>query len=75
MAKKKIKKKKAGPLVKQKATIYTMMLIFSFLALVLACVLMYLELKEYDFDIEAKQYQSAHLNPTVLVDAEIVASF
>jgi len=36
---------------------------------------MYLELKEYDFDIEAKQYQSAHLNPTVLVDAEIVASF
>ena len=52
-----------------------MMLIFSFLALVLACVLMYLELKEYDFDIEAKQYQSAYLNPTVATDAETVASF
>ncbi len=75
VAKKKPKKKQTGPLAKQKATVYTMMLIFSFLALVLACILMYLELKEYDFDIEAKQYQSAYLNPTVATDAETVASF
>ena len=32
------------------------MLIVSFVALVLASVLMYLELKKYDFDIEAKNY-------------------
>lgn len=73
--KKKPKKKQTGPLAKQKATVYTMMLIFSFLALVLACILMYLELKEYDFDIEAKQYQSAFLKPTLVAVAETVASF
>lgn len=73
--KKKPKKKKTGPLAKQKATVYTMMLIFSFLALVLACILMYLELKEYDFDIEAKQYQSAFLQPTLVAVSETVASF
>ena len=67
--KKKPKKKQTGPLAKQKATVYTMMLIFSFLALVLACILMYLELKEYDFDIEAKQYQSAFLKPTLVAVA------
>lgn len=73
MAKKKPKRKKKGPLAKQKATVYTMMLIFSFLALVLACILMYLELKEYDFDIEAKQYQSAFLKPALVSTAEAVA--
>ena len=35
------------------------MLIVSFVALVLASVLMYLELKKYDFDIEAKEYDRA----------------
>jgi hypothetical protein len=44
---------------KQRATIYTIMLIVSFVALVLASVLMYLELKKYDFDIEAKEYDRA----------------
>ena len=33
---------------KQRATIYTIMLIVSFVALVLASVLMYLELKKYE---------------------------
>ncbi len=50
-----------------------MMLIFSFLALVLACILMYLELKEYDFDIEAKQYQAAFLRPAQVVIADSTA--
>ena len=67
------KRKKTGPLARQRATIYTMMLIFSFLALVLACILMYLELKEYDFDIEAKQYQSAFLRPAQVVIADSAA--
>ncbi len=43
------KKKKKGPFQKQKANVYTMMLICSFLALVLGCVLLYLELKKYEF--------------------------
>jgi hypothetical protein len=67
------KKKNTGPLARQRATIYTMMLIFSFLALVLACILMYLELKEYDFDIEAKQHQSASLRPAQVVIADSTA--
>ena len=46
---------------KQRATIYTVMLIVSFVALVLASVLMYLELKKYDFDIEAKEYDRAEI--------------
>ena len=66
MAKKKRKKKQTGPLAKQKATVYTMMLIFSFLALVLACVLMYLELKEYDFDIEESVKKSTPYHRTIL---------
>ena len=37
------------------------MLIVSFVALVLASVLMYLELKKYDFDIEAKEYDRAEI--------------
>ena len=44
---------------KQRATIYTIMLIVSFVALVLASVLMYFELKKYEFDIEAKEYDRA----------------
>ncbi len=35
------------------------MLIVAFVALVLASVLMYLELKKYKFDIEAKEYDRA----------------
>ena len=46
---------------KQRATIYTIMLIVSFVALVLASVLMYLELKKYEFDIEAKEYDRAEI--------------
>jgi hypothetical protein len=53
-----VAKKKKGPFQKQRASVYTMMLICSFLALVLGCVLMYLELKRYDFDMEAKEYQA-----------------
>ena len=52
-------KKKKGPFQKQRANVYTMMLICSFLALVLGCVLMYLELKRYNFDMEAKDYQQS----------------
>ncbi|MEK6270440.1 MAG: hypothetical protein N2B57_06755 [Planctomycetales bacterium] len=47
---------------KQRATIYTIMLIVSFVALVLASVLMYLELKKYEFDIEAKEYDRAEIH-------------
>ena len=57
---------------KQRATIYTMMLIFAFIALVLACVMMYLELKEYKFDIEAKEYEAAQGRPTLMVMDESV---
>ncbi len=49
----------AKPVQKQRATVYTMMLIGSFIALVLACVVLYLELQRYDFDIEAKDYRSS----------------
>jgi hypothetical protein len=38
------------------------MLIVSFVALVLASVLMYLELKKYEFDIEAKEYDRAEIH-------------
>ena len=46
---------------KQRANIYTVMLIVSFVALVIASVLMYLELKKYEFDIEAKEYDRAEI--------------
>jgi len=55
---------------KQRATIYTMMLIVAFVALVLACVVMYLELKEYEFDIEAKDYDAARNSPVSLISDE-----
>ena len=55
---------------KQRATIYTMMLIVAFVALVLACVVMYLELKEYQFDIEAKDYDAAWNRPVSLISDE-----
>lgn len=57
---------------KQRATIYTMMLIVAFVALVLACVMMYLELKEYKFDIEAKEYEAAQGRPILVVMDESV---
>jgi cytochrome c-type biogenesis protein CcmH/NrfG len=47
------------PVQKQKASVYTMMLICSFVALVLACVLMYMELQRYDFDFKAEKYRSS----------------
>ena len=46
---------------KQRANIYTVMLIVAFVALVIASVLMYLELKKYEFDIEAKEYDRAEI--------------
>jgi len=51
-----VAKKNKGPVQKQNASVYTMMLIFSFLALVLACVMLYLELERYKFDINADEY-------------------
>lgn len=39
---------------KQSAGIYTMLLIVSFIALVIGCVLLYLEMKRYDFDYKAE---------------------
>tara|TARA_Y100001934_G_C12355013_1_gene777620 strand:+ start:227 stop:430 length:204 start_codon:yes stop_codon:yes gene_type:complete len=50
-----------GATAKQRANIYTVMLIVAFVALVLASVLMYLELKKYEFDIEAKEYDRAEI--------------
>lgn len=57
---------------KQRATIYTMMLIVAFVALVTACVMMYLELKKYKFDIEAKEYKNVRSRPTVVLGEEWV---
>jgi hypothetical protein len=48
-----------GPVQKQQFSVYTMMLICSFIALVLGCLLMYLELQRYDFDLEAEKYRSS----------------
>jgi uncharacterized membrane protein affecting hemolysin expression len=53
------------PVQKQKASVYTMMLICSFIALVLACLLMYMELQRYDFDFEAEKYRSSRTDRTV----------
>ena len=39
---------------KQRANVYLMMLIVSFMALVLACWLLWLELERYKFDYKAK---------------------
>jgi hypothetical protein len=58
-------KEQKGPVQKQKASVYTMMLICSFIALVLACLLMYLELKQYDFDMEAEEYRSSRAQRSV----------
>lgn len=65
MAKKKKKRQSTpkGPVQKQRANVYTMMLISSFLALVMACVLMYMELKRYTFDYEAKEYKKSSQRP------------
>ncbi|NIL97383.1 MAG: hypothetical protein GTO53_07190 [Planctomycetales bacterium] len=59
MAEEKEQNGQEGAVQKQKASVYTMMLICSFLALVLACLLMYLELRRYDFDMEAEKYKSS----------------
>jgi hypothetical protein len=37
----------AAPVQKQRINVYTMMLILSFIALVTACILMYMELQSY----------------------------
>lgn len=59
-------KKSKGPVQKQKASVYTMMLIFSFLALVMACLMLYLELDRYAFDINAEDYKkSSYRHPAV----------
>lgn len=71
MAKKK-RRKKSGPAQKQRATVYTMMLIFSFLALVLGCVLMYLEIEKYDGDIKAKEYHKSSSYQSLDVDTRFV---
>ena len=47
-----------------------MMLMVAFVALVLACVIMYLELKEYEFDIKAKDYDAARNSPVSLISDE-----
>ena len=45
-------------------TVYAL-LIFSFLALVLACVLMYLELDRYGHDLKAKEYRKSSMRPVI----------
>ena len=60
MAKSKKKKKKKfdkDQYQKQRANVYTMMLIVSFMAMVLACVLLYRELDKYGFDYDAEKYR------------------
>ena len=59
------KKKHKGPFQKQKASVYTMMIICAFLALLLASVLMYMELERYKWDTEAKEYKRADAQPYV----------
>lgn len=52
---------------KQRANVYLMMLIVSFVALVLASVLLYLELERYKFDYRAKEAK-----PVALLSAPAV---
>ena len=73
MAKKKSGKDKT-PVQKQKAGIYTMMLIASFLVLVLGCVLLYLELEKYKFDHQAEEYNNNAV-PASAVDRGAAAGF
>ena len=60
---KKVKPKKPkaikpkSPVEKQSASVYTMMLMASFIALVLGSVCLHLELEGYNYDIQAKQAQ------------------
>jgi len=68
----KVKKVKEAPLVqKQRADIYTMMLIVAFLMLVLGSVLMYQELERYKWDLGADKYR-ASAAPTMQVDSTII---
>ena len=39
---------------KPPANIYTMLLVLSFIAIVVACVCLYAEMKAYDFDFRAR---------------------
>jgi hypothetical protein len=39
---------------KPKANIYTMLLIISFIAIVIGCLMLYLEMKEYNFEFKAR---------------------
>jgi hypothetical protein len=48
-----------APVQKQKANVYTMMLIVSFLALVVGCIFLYLEMKTYDMKIRPGVVQLA----------------
>ncbi|MCE9544984.1 MAG: hypothetical protein K8T25_05620 [Planctomycetia bacterium] len=53
MAKKVKVVKVKGPVQKQRANVYTMMLIVSFIALSLGSFLLYKELERYEFEYEA----------------------
>lgn len=57
---KRVKKPRAAPLVqKQRADVYTMMLIVSFIMLTIGSVLMYLENERYKWDFKAKEYRKS----------------
>ena len=49
---------------KQRADVYTMMLVTSFLALVLGSVLLHLENERYNYDFEAKTYKTDPVKPS-----------
>ena len=51
-------KKAKGPQQKQRANIYTMMLIVAFIALTIGSAILWMELDRYDWDTEAKDAAS-----------------
>jgi len=62
----KAKKPSAAPeFQKQRADVYTMMMIVAFLALTLGSVLLYLENERYNWDFKAEEYKKrASVSPT-----------
>ena len=56
-------KKTKGPQQKQRANVYTMMLIVSFLALSIGSFILWRQLDKYNWDKEANEGRGAMLTP------------
>jgi hypothetical protein len=55
------KSKSKGPQQKQRANVYTMMLIAAFIALCLGSAILYMHMERYNWEKEAKQPPAASL--------------